>query len=184
MSGMSFLAQSLAPWGERPHLCLLLALLLAAACIDWRSLRIPNWLTAGGAAAALLLSLAGLWPTQPGPGQALAGLALGLGLMLPWYGLGVMGAGDVKLMAMVGAFLGPLETLHAALWVFATGGLVAFAVALAQCAGRPLASPLWPLLGAGAQARTPGAASLGKLPYGVSIGLGTALSLGWRLAPV
>jgi prepilin peptidase CpaA len=184
MSGMPWLAQALAPWLERPHVLLLLALLVAAACIDWRSLRIPNWLTAGGAAAALLLSLAGLWPAQPAPWQALAGLALGLGLMLPWYGLRMMGAGDVKLMAMVGAFLGPLQTLHAALWVFATGALVALAVALARRAGRPLASPLWPLFGAGAQARAPGAASLGKLPYGVSIGLGTALSLGWRLVPL
>jgi prepilin peptidase CpaA len=138
--------QMLASLGQHPHLWLLIALLLLAVCIDWRTLRIPNWLTGGGAALALALSLTGAWPSQPQPWQALAGLGLGLGLMLPLYLLGVMGAGDVKLMAMAGAYLGPQPTWQAVLWVWFTGGLIALAVVAGRHAWRALAINLRELL--------------------------------------
>jgi len=80
-----------------------LVLLLAVAS-DLRSQRIPNLLTFPAALAALVFhGIAGGWA---GLWFGLAGLLLGLGLMLVPYTLGVMGAGDVKLAAAAGAVLG------------------------------------------------------------------------------
>jgi prepilin signal peptidase PulO-like enzyme (type II secretory pathway) len=86
-----------------PFLALSLAL-AAAVVIDVRTRRIPNWLTGGLAAGGFGLAFGGGSVT---PWQALLGLALGLALMLPGHVIGATGAGDVKLMAAVGAFLGP-----------------------------------------------------------------------------
>ncbi|MEG0884092.1 MAG: prepilin peptidase, partial [Janthinobacterium sp.] len=91
---------------------LLCILLTGAVWHDMRSRRIPNGLVFGGALAALLLH-AVLTPGAGGLGlpAALGGLALGLALLLPMYMLRALGAGDVKLMAMVGAFIGPQQVL-------------------------------------------------------------------------
>lgn len=186
MSELRAIAELLGMMLTEPRLLTLVALLLLAAFIDWRSLRIPNWLTLGGAASGLLLSV--LAPASPQMGLAFAfsGLALGLVLMLPLYVLGVMGAGDVKLMAMVGSFLGVPATLHAVLFVFVTGGLVALAVVWLRRAWGPLWSHLKGLFlmlsvapeavvhPRGALASLP---SVGKLPYGVSICAGTVAYL-------
>jgi hypothetical protein len=53
------------------------------------------------------------------------GLAAGMALLMPFYLLKGMGAGDVKLMGVVGAFLGPTRVLHAFLWTGLSGGLYA-----------------------------------------------------------
>ena len=64
------------------------------------------------------------------PDGAAGGLLLGFAIMLPLYVLHAMGAGDVKLMAMVGAFLGLDETLQAVLCAFIVGGVGAIGFAL------------------------------------------------------
>ena len=84
-----------------------LALLLAmwAGWLDWRSRRIPNWLTVPALAAGLgANSLAWGWPGTKG---ALEGAGLGLALLLPFVLLRGLGAGDWKLMGALGAWLGP-----------------------------------------------------------------------------
>jgi prepilin peptidase CpaA len=48
-------------------------------------------------------------------------------LFLPLYLLRAMGAGDVKLMAALGSFVGPVETVNLALSIFAVGGVIALA---------------------------------------------------------
>ncbi len=84
---------------------------LAAAVIDYRTKKIPNWLTVPSAIAALIFHLV----TGGGTGLlwALAGFAVGFALLiLPWI-LGGGGMGDVKLLAALGTWLGPLMILPA-----------------------------------------------------------------------
>ncbi len=169
-----------------PRYSILFALLLVASISDCRSYKIPNWLTFGGSAFALIYSVFVPFSPQLGFGWALGGFALGLSLMLPLYMLGMMGAGDVKLMAMVGAFLGMTHTLYAVLFVFVSGGLAALVYALwhqslLRMAGNiklSLTSMLFSTMG-GMRPQMPvlGNESIGKLPYAVSITLGTTAFL-------
>jgi prepilin peptidase CpaA len=83
----------------------LLAVVLIAAVYDIRFRRIPNWLTAAGTLAGLGLNTF-LYRGWPGLRLSLLGLALGFGVYFLLYLLHAMGAGDVKLMAAVGAMVG------------------------------------------------------------------------------
>lgn len=110
----------------------LLGFLTFATSKDLLERRIPNRLVAWGMVVAILL--AGLGGGGPALAAALAGLALGGLLLLPFYILGGMGAGDIKLMAMAGAFLGPGTTIAAVLgtlvagFVLGLGSLALFAL--------------------------------------------------------
>src|SRR5258708_19564438 len=105
----------------------LLASGLAVAVVtDVRTRRIPNWLTGSLAVAGLGLAFAGGPLT---PGQAALGLVAGLLLMMPSHLIGATGAGDVKLMAAIGALLGPGLVLRAFLFTAVAGGVLAVAVA-------------------------------------------------------
>jgi prepilin peptidase CpaA len=98
------------------------------AAIDLKTRRVPNWLTFGTAVAGLTLaatSLSGLsFPA------ALAGLALGLVVMLPGHVIGATGAGDVKLLAALGTMLGPKAILFAFIYAAIAGGVLAVIVAM------------------------------------------------------
>jgi prepilin peptidase CpaA len=107
---------------------ILAAGLTAAVLIDVRSRRIPNWLTALMAGAGLVMALGGVSGLTVT--QAALGLVGGLVLMLPGHALGATGAGDVKLMAAVGAIVGPAVVLKAFLFTAVAGGVLAVAVAL------------------------------------------------------
>jgi|SRR5690242_4224963 prepilin peptidase CpaA len=111
----------------------LLSLLFVAAWHDIRSRRIPNILVLTGTIAGLL-SNAVLPQEMGGLGifDSLAGLALGFLLLLPPYLLRAMGAGDVKLMAMTGAFLGVKGVMGAFMYILLAGGLLAVAMAWRQ----------------------------------------------------
>jgi len=166
-----------------PNTGVLLALLGLAAVIDWRSFRIPNWLTLSGAAYAIAFHAT--HGATPAAGLATAGLGLvtGLLLLLPLYAIRVLGAGDVKLLAMVGAFLGAVATLKAAVFIFVIGGVAAIAFALSRRASRLLAANVreiaFSAVTRGMPMWRPGgqAVSVGRLPYGVSISVGTTLFL-------
>jgi prepilin peptidase CpaA len=84
---------------------LLLGLVLGAAVYDVRYRRIPNWLTLLGVVLGVALNTF-LYQGWPGLRLSLAGLALAFGIYLFLYALRAMGAGDVKLMAAVGAVVG------------------------------------------------------------------------------
>jgi Flp pilus assembly protein protease CpaA len=102
-------------------------LLTAAVVTDLRTRRIPNRLLLLGAGAAVALDVIG-WVSQvPPPARValvhgLAGMGVGALWLLPGYLLGRTGGGDVKLLAVAGAFLGPAGVAMAGLYAMAIGG--------------------------------------------------------------
>lgn len=102
---------------------LMFGLLLAATATDLRAHRIPNLISLGGLLLALLMAATGFGATGLVP--ALIGMAIGFLLLLPMYAKGAMGAGDVKLMMAVGAFVGgPALALAAVLATFIAGSVL------------------------------------------------------------
>lgn len=135
-------------------------------------------MTFGAAAAGIVYHVSS--PAGVGLLQSVGGWAVGIGLFLPLFLLRGMGAGDVKLLGAVGAWLGTLGVLWAALFTTVAGGVLALIVgSISGYTGRALMN-LWTLLGiwraTGIQpvtgltmADAPGP----RLPYGVAIAAGT-----------
>lgn len=176
----------------------LAAWLLMAAWIDLRTRRIPNALVASGmlcglAVQALAPAGTGLFAYQwggLGALQALLGLAAGLALFMPLYLLRAVGAGDVKLLAMVGVWLGPRLLFSTTLMILLAGGLLALIVMLASRSSRQVLGNVRFMLTTtliGAQtgklaALDAPAASGARLPYALAIAVGTLAQVGWMLA--
>jgi prepilin peptidase CpaA len=170
-----------------------LVLLLGLAVIeDIRSRRIPNTLVMSGIALAMVLhSLAMIQASDSlaGPAwwSAPAGMAAGLALMLPLYMVRAMGAGDVKLMAMVGAFIGAGPVLWATLCTLIAGGLLSLVYMLGRGVAAQTLSNVRALLfdwtvrvGSGQGIRiSPLENTAVRLPYALAIALGTLASLLW-----
>ncbi|NQV23375.1 MAG: prepilin peptidase [Rhodopirellula sp.] len=102
----------------------LLILLCIAAWTDARSHTIYNWNCYPGIVAGLAINSAGLGPPAPGMDGFLFAVAgfLGCGMiMLTAFVFFQMGGGDVKLLAMIGSFLGLQSGIEALLWTFSLG---------------------------------------------------------------
>ncbi|HZK83030.1 MAG TPA: A24 family peptidase, partial [Humisphaera sp.] len=108
------------------HLAPLLVMLALAAIGDLRERRIRNWLTV----AIMLTGLARSFAPAHGvaPGGAILGMLTGFGITFILFAMGAIGGGDVKLMAGVGAWLGPAATLG----VFALEAIIGMAIVLIQ----------------------------------------------------
>jgi prepilin peptidase CpaA len=105
--------------------------LIVAAVIDGFELKVPNWITfpmviSGWIYSAVFahLHLGLAW--YEGLGWSLAGTIVGLLTLLPLYSIGGMGAGDVKLMAGIGAWVHVTHTL----WAFAISGVTGAVLAV------------------------------------------------------
>lgn len=136
----------------------LLWLVTQAAATDLALRKIPNVLVAAGLLLALVLRCL----AEPEWSVALdcaGGAVAGLLVFLPLYLLRGMAAGDVKLMAMVGAFLGPAAALVAAMLAALCGGVLAM---------------LWLSCGQAAERERSG------MPYGLAIAFGTMAWLVWQ----
>lgn len=160
----------------------LMLLLLVAAVCDYRTHRIPNQLVLWGTLFGVIYTA-----TVPPFVHAtvlfpISGFLVGLLLFMPLYLVRAMGAGDVKLLAMTGAFLGPLETLYAALATVIAGGFLAIMWVVAR--GRTIRmlqnitlffqlGLLGALAGSTSGLRIAPETSAGKLPYGIAIAIGT-----------
>lgn len=157
--------------------------LITAAATDIRSQRIYNWLTfplilAGLATHTVFGGMAGLK-------FAAGGFALGFAAMALPYFLGVMGAGDVKLMAGVGAWLGVDATLVAFLFTCIAGGVYCIVVlardlSLFMRAMRNIWNTLYVLVATRRMnfAPTTSDQALPRLCYGVAIAVGTFAAIG------
>jgi prepilin peptidase CpaA len=120
-------------------------LVAAIACVtDLRTRRIANVLTFGAAAGAVVTY--GVMNGLAGVAFAASGWAVGLALFLPLFLLRGMGGGDVKLLAALGAWVGPGLAVWLALWSAVAGGLLAVIVALARGYGRQAFANVWGLL--------------------------------------
>lgn len=171
---------------------LLAAALLAAVGVDLKSRRIPNVLILVGLTVAVLVhAWAVLQSAVPLAGNAawspLAGAGTGLALMLPLYLLRAMGAGDVKLMAMVGAFVGAPTVVTAVLYTLLAGGLLSLVFMFGRGVAAQTFSNLrylltdWMVRVGSAQGAefAPLQKTAARLPYAVAIASGTAASLLW-----
>jgi prepilin peptidase CpaA len=165
-------------------LLLLIPAILYASWIDYAERRVPNWLNAAILAAGFAAQAT--FNGWSGVGWGFAGMWLGFGvLIVPWLMHG-MGAGDVKLMAAIGVWLGPWLTL----WSFAVGAIIGgiVAVAMIVSTGRTVHAltnmqtictklrRVDTAFGEFGGARTFGSTSQ-LLPYGVPLTAGTILVL-------
>lgn len=174
----------------------MIMLLLLAARQDINSHRIPNKIVLIGVLFGILLN--GFLPEGWGfntqiPGAigwwaAMKGVIVGMAVLLPLYWLRALGAGDVKLMGMVGAFVGTNDVLGAVLATFVVGGIMALLVVMWSRQLAALLHNIKYMLYGGAMKLSVGQAplmndlpvSVGKLPYAVAITLGTFAYLIWQ----
>ena len=165
---------------------LLSVILIVAAVIDGRILKVPNWLTfplvfAGWMAGAYCGGFSGLvW--------SLAGTLVGLGLLLPAYSIGGMGAGDVKLMAGIGAWIGATATFYAFCVSAIIGGVIAVAMVLYRRRWHHHVLQFFEIVDEILLIRNPDTLSaiaaqrkstMMLLPYGIPIALGTIAYFFW-----
>jgi prepilin peptidase CpaA len=106
----------------------LLIVLLIALAIDMRIFKIPNMLTYPAMAAAL--SFHTLLNSTSGLLYSLMGLVAGLGIFFLPFAFGFMGAGDVKLMGVIGAALGVRGVVNACIFTSLAGGILAIVLLL------------------------------------------------------
>jgi len=106
----------------------LIATVLAAAYYDLRVRRIPNWISLSGVILGLGLNI--YFQNRLGLMTALGGLLIALSIYVPLYALKGMGAGDVKLMAAVGAIAGPGNWLNIFIMTALLGGAAALTLVL------------------------------------------------------
>lgn len=156
---------------------LLTVLLVTAMCTDLRSSRIPNWLTFPSMGLAIVAH--GWSAGLPGALFSLGGLGMGLGLFLLIHLSGSIGAGDVKLMAAVGAMVGPYGALLSGLLAIMVGGVYAVGAMYYQWGffgtGRKLASAAQGALLTGGQVWAQELQLPFRLRYGLAIAGGTLL---------
>jgi prepilin peptidase CpaA len=166
-----------------PRTVVLFCLLTYAAVIDVRSHRIPNRLVLSGLGFGFIYSAFVPFWGEHGFMWALGGAAIGFGVFFPLWLLRMMGAGDVKLLAMVGSLLGVDAIQTALVGTLAAGGMFALAFSLRhRKAGQMLANigrmfrqgSVAVVMGAPvSSAAASGWQSVGKLAFAVPIAVGT-----------
>jgi prepilin peptidase CpaA len=139
-----------------------------AALVDVRSRRIPNWISGGALVAGFVVH--GWQAGFSGILMSLAGAALGFAILLPLYAIHAMGAGDVKLLAGLGALVGPQVLVSVAIYAAIAGGAIALVI-LARRHRLPV------FLHDVLVLRRPPTRSGATAPYAVAIASGVYLSL-------
>jgi prepilin peptidase CpaA len=160
--------------------------LVIAAVIDGLRLKVPNWITAPMILSGLVYSA---WATQAAGGSWLQGLVVGLLgagvgllLLLPAYAIGGMGAGDVKLLAGIGAWMHAGVTLEAFAVSALVGAVLAIVLVIYHNTWTRHRTQFWQILQEIVTIRNPDYLSMIAaerkprmllLPYGIPIAIGT-----------
>lgn len=118
-----------------------LAIALVACVTDVRNRRIPNTLTFGAALAGILFH--GMTGHASGLYHSLGGWFVGAAVFFVPFALGGLGGGDVKLLAALGAWIGPADTAWMALYTGIAGGVLALVVAVLNGYLRQALSNIW-----------------------------------------
>jgi len=183
MFDISRLAETLT---ENWHVWVVTVTLVVAAVIDGLKLKVPNWITfpmilSGWFYSAVTFGWAGL-------GWSLVGTLVGLALLLPAYAIGGMGAGDVKLLAGVGAWVWGTVTFYAFCLSAVIGGVIAILMVLYQQAWQKHRDQFWMIWSEVLTVRDPEKlsviaaerkSSMLLLPYGIPIAIGTIAYFAW-----
>ncbi|MCE5267670.1 MAG: A24 family peptidase [Planctomycetaceae bacterium] len=165
---------------------LLSTVLIVAATIDGWKLKVPNWIT-----FPLIISgwiYGGTCFGWEGLAWSLMGTVVGLALLMPAYAIGGMGAGDVKLLAGVGAWIGSTDTLYAFCVSAIVGGVIALVMVPWQRAWRHHLAQFWFITQEILIVRNPSAlaetaaarkSTMLLLPYGIPIAIGSIAYFIW-----
>ena len=174
------------------HIWLVSVVLVVAAVIDGIKLKVPNWITfpmiiSGWIYSAAAFAMAGD-PWYVGLGWSLLGTVIGLGLLMPAYAIGGMGAGDVKLLAGVGAWVYGTATFYAFCVSVVIGAVIAVGMVLYRKAWSKHSGQFRMLVAEIMSVKNPEKLSelaaarkstMLLLPYGIPIAIGTILYFAW-----
>lgn len=177
---------------ENWHVWLVSTVLIVAAVIDGIKLKVPNWITfpmiiSGWIYSTAAYAIAGD-PWYVGLGLSLLGTVIGLALLLPAYAIGGMGAGDVKLLAGVGAWVYGTVTFYAFCLSVIIGAVIAVGMMLYKRAlwkhssqMKMIAQEIMTIRNpeklAAIAAERKGTMLL--LPYGIPIAIGSIIYFAW-----
>ncbi|REJ67268.1 MAG: prepilin peptidase [Planctomycetota bacterium] len=160
--------------------------LVVAAVIDGLQLKVPNWITFPMIASGWIYSTAAFgWE---GLLWSLLGTVVGLALLMPAYAIGGMGAGDVKLLAGVGAWVWTTNTFYAFCLSAVIGGVIAVAMVVLRGVWHKHRAQFWMILHEIGTVRDPEQlaaiaadrkSSMMLLPYGIPIAIGTIAYFAW-----
>ena len=159
------------------------ATLVVAAVIDGLKLKVPNWLTfpmviSGWIYSSMFSPFAG-WE---GLMYSMTGTVVGLALLLPAYAIGGMGAGDVKLLAGIGAWVWGTATLYAFAASAIVGGIIAVLMVVVRRGWSKHQSQFWMICNEILSVKDPEKlaaiaaerkSSMMLLPYGIPIAIGS-----------
>jgi prepilin peptidase CpaA len=162
---------------------------LTAGWIDWRSHRIPNWLTVSGCSLGIVLNTT--FYRWGGLKQSLLGMVIALGILLPVVLLRGLGAGDWKLMGALGAIVGKGEIMELLVATVLFAGVIAVVQILVKRRVMVTLRNMWELIrGYFIFGLKPNAEisldnkAASTLPFGVAAAVATVLCLGATLAGI
>ena len=171
---------------ENWHVWLVTVTLVVAAVIDGYKLKVPNWITLPMIISGWVFST--MYFGSAGLAWSLVGTTVGLGLLLPAYAIGGMGAGDVKLLAGVGAWMWGTVTFYAFCLSAVIGGVIAILMVLYRRAWVKHRDQFWMIWAEVLTVRNPEKlstiaaerkSSMLLLPYGIPIAIGTIAYFAW-----